>query len=136
MSTRKAVCYGQAMKNSAFGNLNTEKLVEELTSEAADNVVTFGPFESSTELHKLNLHYDALGAGSGLKLGVAFDSADDGTDDDDKYLTIADTSAAGKATWEGVPERIDTRFYLSLTVTGAAATGTVTLVPTYLYYGS
>ena len=80
-------------------------------------------FSAGTKVFDVKLVNGALGAGSKVSIGV---EAFDGTSFAEapaNLLAATDTAAAGAARSAAAPVRYKQRFYVTATVTGAAATG-------------
>jgi hypothetical protein len=135
MATRQANTLFMRVMNAEYGNLNKHIAQVILSAVPAADVMQCIRLEAGTTITGLVAHREALGAGSGIKVGVAYFDSEDGSDDDDYFLTVADTSAAGSSAWSGKPVTFPMPIMITLTVTGAPATGVVTLVPEYVYTG-
>ena len=136
MAITQSDTFRNRVNNGTFGNLNKEVATANLAATAANDVVEVLRLEAGTLITGLAVHYGALGASTGIKVGISYFSAEDGTDDDDAFVTVADSSTAGVASYPGVPLLFDVPTKLTVTVTGAAATGKVTIVPEYVYAGA
>lgn len=128
-STLRAVTY-----NGTHGNLSKAVGKAVFTADAANTVVHTLLLDAGTTLLGLKAHHDNLGVGTSIELGYAFQDADYGADTPAAFGTKA-TAAAGAHTWDGVPIRFEHPTVLTVTVKGGAGTGSVTLIPEYLYRG-
>lgn len=136
MAITQSDTFRNRVNNGTFGNLNKGVATANLAATAANDVVEVLRLEAGTLITGLSVHHEALGASTGIKVGIAYFSTEDGTDVNDAFATVADSSAAGTAVYAGVPLLFDVPTKLTVTVTGAAATGKVTIVPEYVYAGA
>ncbi|MBB6578957.1 hypothetical protein HNP33_003062 [Comamonas odontotermitis] len=84
-------------------------------------------FSAGTKIHDAKLVFGALGAGSKVSIGI---EAYDGTsfaEDAVALLPATDTAAAGVARSAAAPLRKKVRYFVTATITGAAATGRLDL---------
>lgn len=135
MATRQGNTLFMRTMNAEYGNLNKHVAPVVLSAVPAADMVQCIRLEAGTTITGLAAHRDALGAGAGFKVGIAYYDPVDGTDNTAQFLTVADASAAGSSTWTGKPVTFPVPVMITMTITGAAATGTVTLVPEYVYTG-
>lgn len=108
----------------------------EFDGDAAGSTYAVAHLDAGACFTELVAHYEAMGAGTGLTFGIEFYSTEDGTDDPDYFGTVADSSTAGKFTWAGVPETFKVPLKITATVTGAAGTGRIDVVPEYVFTGA
>jgi hypothetical protein len=136
MATRQGNTLYKRTMNAEYGNVSKHIAPVILAAVPANDVLQCIRLEAGSTVTGLKSHHEALGAGSGYKVGIAYYDSADGTDDDDYFAVVADSASAGKATaWDGVPVTFQVPVMITLKVTGAAATGVVTLVPEYIYTG-
>lgn len=84
-------------------------------------------FSAGTKIHEAKLVYGALGAGSKVSIGI---EAFDGTafaEDAALLLPATDTATAGATRSPAAPVKKKVRYFVTATVTGAAATGRLDL---------
>lgn len=135
MAIKQSTTFRNATANGTFGNLNKEIAFADLAADAVNDVTEVLRLEAGTTITGMAIHHGALGAGTGIKVGVSYFDDEDGTADDDAFATIADASAEGTKAYECLPITFEVPVKLTVTVTGAAATGRVTVVPEYIYKG-
>lgn len=98
-----------------------------LNAAPAGTKVRLLDFAAGTKIHDAKLVFSALGAGAKVSIGL---EAHDGTsfaEDAVALLPATDTAATGVARSAAAPIRKKVRFYVTATVTGAAATGRLDL---------
>ena len=125
--------------NGTYGVLNKVTGAAALNATAANDVVHVLRLDKGCTFYGLKAHYDALGTGTGIKVGIHYPNPTGVAglvNDDDAFLTVANTASAGNAEWQGVPFTTNELVEITVTVTGAAATGAVTVIPEYVYCGA
>lgn len=135
MTIKHASSLRAAVYNGTHGNLSKAIGAAEFAADAANTAIAVLRLEAGTTVTGLTAHNAALGVGTGYKVGVAYFDAADGTDDDGLFATDADSAAAGSASYAGVPITFEKPVMVTVTATGATATGKVTVVPEYIYRG-
>lgn len=117
-----------------FGDANNAHLYVDLAATPQGTVVDLGVFGAGTRVDDVKVINGALGAGTGIKVGYRnFDGSD--TADDDAFVTVADTATAKTNRSNAAPIQFDQKVVVTLTVTGAAATGRVDVVVSNVYSG-
>lgn len=117
-----------------FGDANNAHLYVDLAATPIATVVDLGEFGAGTRIDDVKVVNAALGASTGIKVGYRYaDGA--GTDDDDAFVTVADTATAKTNRSNTAPIIFDRKVIVTLTVTGAAATGRVDVVVSNVYSG-
>ncbi len=93
-----------------------------LNAAAVGTKIRLLDFSAGTKIHDAKLVFGALGAGSKVSIGIeAFD------EDTAILLAATDTAAAGVARSAAAPVKKKVRYFVTATVTGAAATGRLDL---------
>ena len=134
MAIKLAATLRDRTYNGTAGNLSKAHGKAEFSADAADTIVHTLDMDAGFKLFGLSAIRTAMGAGTGLQVGVHYPDGD-GTDDPDYFGTVADSSSAGTLTWAGSPVVFDKRVILTVTVTDAAGTGAVDVIPEYVYVG-
>ena len=136
MATKQADTLRDVTCNGTFGNLNKAIGKAVLAADAATTVIEVLRLEAGTTITGVAVHHGANGASTGVTVGYAYVDSDNGVAVPDAFATVADTSAAGTANYDGEPIVLDYPVIVTATVTGGAATGHVTIVPEYIYVGA
>jgi hypothetical protein len=131
INARRDVTY-----TGTFGTLSA--VVYSYTFAAADigDVALLGQIPENARVVGAIVTNAALGSSTGIKVGYRkVNSGDTLTEDDDAFATDADTAAGASAAYYFAPIKNTVKTYLTCTVTGAAATGAVTVVLLYMFEG-
>lgn len=134
MATIDSATFRKNVPNGTYGTLVKTDGKADLSATVAGTVVRVLRLEAGTKMFGLKAHAGALGAGTSIKVGVAYFNAADGTDDDDLFGTLS-TASAGKLTWDDVPVVFNVPVAITVTTVGGATTGSVTVIPEYEYRG-
>lgn len=134
MATKDASTFRKAVPNGTYGTLVKTDGKAEFTADAIGTVVRVMRLEAGTKMYGLKAHAAALGASTGIKVGISYIDPADGTDDDDLFGTLA-TASAAKLSWDDVPVVFNVPVAITVTNTGGVATGAVTVIPEYEYRG-
>lgn len=134
MATKQSPSIRARVFNGEYGNLSVAKGYGTFTGDAIGTVIQCIEVPAGAEIYGMDIFRAALGASTGLKVGIAYPDGD-GTDDDDLFATVADSSSAGTTEYKAKPFTTPGRSIITITNTGAAATGTVDLVLKYVYSG-
>lgn len=135
MATIKSDTMLNGTRKGPNGNLNAEHGYAIFNGHAAATVCQVMMLEHGSTIYGLKGYYEAMGTGTGLTIGLEFPNGE-AADDPDFFGTVADSATAGTLTYDAKPYTLPGRAILTVTVTGAAGTGTVDLVPTYKYDGT
>ncbi|MFL0806755.1 MAG: hypothetical protein K6L60_05660 [Oceanobacter sp.] len=139
MAKHNAASIRTRTPNGTYGVLNKVHGKATMASTPANDVVHVLRLDQGCTFYGITIHYDAMGSGTGLKVGISYPNPLNNAslvDDDDAFLTVASTSSAGKSVWDGAPFTTEALVEITVTVTGAAATGDVTVIPEYVYRGA
>lgn len=131
MATIKAPTWYVDLTQGTFGDANQHHLYIDLAAAAANDVVLLGKVRPGCRIDDMKAVSEALGASTGFKIGYKNAS---GTDDD-YFMTVADSSGAATTRSNVKPIVFDEDTEITLTVTGAAATGQVDLVAFGVFLG-
>ncbi len=134
MATKNSATLKNRVYNAAQGNVSREAGVANFNADAAGTVIRVLELPEGATIDGLKAYHGAMGAGTGLEFGIEFPGGE-GTDDPDFFGSVADSAAAGKLAYDAAPYELPARAYLTVTVTGAAGTGDVTVVPEYRFTG-
>lgn len=135
MATINAPSLRNRVYNGTSGNLSKEFGTAVFSGHAAGTVSHVLKMDAGTQFFGLKAFAGALGALTGMTVGIHYPEGD-GTDDPGYFGTVADTSVATTLTWETTPVTFNERVVITVTVTGAAGTGSVNVVPEYAYKGA
>ena len=138
MPMKSSSSFRKITPNGTFGTLSKASgHFAEFAGDAADTTIAVAHFDAGTTFHGVKTIHEAMGAGTGIQVGIAFYDAEDGTDDPDFFSTVADSAAAGNASWGDtvVPVTFNVPVKLTVTNTDAVATGRVDVIPEYVYTG-
>ena len=117
------------------GGLQGAYFEYEASGAAIGDVIYMGRCPQGARFVRAKLFFDDLGSGVTADLG--YTTADNNGDlvaDDNYFLDDEDVAtAAGSATWEDWPFKLDEPVYLILTIAGGAATGTIGVLAEYIY---
>lgn len=120
--------------NGTYGVLSKCDGTAELAATPVNDVVHVISLDAGVKFYGLKAHYAALGASTGFKVGYSYPMGE-AADVDDAFVTVADSSSAGVAEWSDVPFVTKYPLEITVTVTGAAATGNVVVIPEYEFQG-
>jgi hypothetical protein len=134
MATKNSATLKNRVFNGSYGNVSKASGTAIFDGDAADTVVRCLELPEGSTILGLKAYRDAMGAGTGLTVGLEFPDGE-ATDDDDFFGTVADSSAVGTLTYDAKPYSLPGRAYLTVTITDAAGTGSVVVVPEYKYDG-
>lgn len=102
---------------------------------AANTKVNFCNLPVGTEIEKIDLVSDGLGASTTMQIGLEYPDGD-GVDDADYFLAAASSATAGRRTSVNHPELFDKNVRITGTLAGAVGTGKVTCVVSYRFKGT
>lgn len=131
MAIIKAPTWYADLAQGTFGDANQHHLYVDLAAAAVNDVVELGKLHPGCRIDDIKAVSEALGAGTGFKLGYKSESATD----DDYFMTVADSASAATTRSAVAPIVFDENTTLTLTVTGATATGRVDIVAFGVYEG-
>jgi len=121
---------------TSFGNAAVQPSTIKLAAAAVNTVVEVFRLPVGAELYGIRVAHDALGAGVKLSVGIAFDEPEQGLSAENHFAAVIDVAAKGGVVLPMHPVSFDFPVTITATITGAAATGKLTVTPEYQYLGT
>lgn len=136
MATVNASAMGRAPMNGEYGNLCARASSITLAAQAAGDVIRFTDLPAGSEVLNVEVVNDAMGASTTLALGYEYIDVNDGAAAPAAFKAATSTSTAGKVTTSFHPIQLERPFRLIGTIGGAAMTGKLTAIVTYIFKGA
>lgn len=121
---------------TSFGNAAVQPSTAILAAAAAGTVIQVFRLPPGAELYGIRVSHDALGAGVKVSVGIAYDEPEHGEDAAGHFAADIDVAAKGGSVVPMHPVSFDYPVTITATITGAAATGKLTITPEYQYLGT
>lgn len=136
MATVNASAMGKAPMNGEYGNLSGRVSKITLAAQASGDVIRFTDLPAGAEVLNVEAVNDAMGASTTLALGYEFIDSNDGAAVPAAFKAATSTATAGKLTTAFHPIQIERPSRLIGTIGGAAMTGTISAIVTYIFKGT
>lgn len=134
MATKQAATRRKTFYNGTHGNMASETFKAVLSADVADTEFEMGMIPAGTEVTKLDLVFDALGAGTNIDVGYRYLDSTHGAEALD-YWGNTVTATAGTASVLTKPMRFERPALLMVTLKGGAGTGELYVMPTAISRG-
>ena len=134
MKRKMAVTANDVVYAADAGNASRATLRDTLSNAAVGQQIELGTFPAGTTLDGVTVFHDALGAGSGIDIGIEFPW--DSSVDDFTLFGNFDTASAGTVTKPIKPVYTGkNKVKIIATVTGANASGEIVVNVDYRFSG-
>lgn len=121
---------------TSFGNAAVQPSTVKLAAAAVGTLVKVFRLPVGAELYGIRVAHDALGAGVNIAVGIAFDETEHGADAANHFAAAINAATKGGSVVPMHPVSFDYPVTITATITGAVATGKLTVTPEYQYLGT
>lgn len=135
MATIQAPTMRNQVANGTFGDANSAHAYADLSAAAINDVVDLVRIPAGSRIDDVKLVHGAMGATTQLQVGYRYEDSANGAAVPNHFLAAAASSSAGTRRSDKAPIEFDAPVVLTVTVTGAAATGRIDAVIGYVYRG-
>ncbi len=136
MATVNASGVGRAPMNGEYGNVSGRVSKVTLAAQASGDVIRFTDLPAGAEIVNVEVVNDAMGAPTTLALGYEYLNPNDGAAAPNAFKAATSTATAGKIATAFHPIQLERPSRLIGTIGGAAMTGTLSAIVTYIYKGT